>query len=721
MRSAPDPFDCRDRRSALRRQHEHGRARLFLRLRLGLGLAFGLSLLGAADPPARAADGGDDASAARTASDPATGPRESVEKASPADRDADADADDVDEDDRGPVVRRLRWHGVEAFDEDELEERILTTAQPWLRLRFWRPKRRLDEFDLEEDRERIAEAYREIGYFKTEVEARVLPAGEDGVEVEIEVDEGPRVELQHWSLEIVSQDRDGDGAEAPTRAEIERLRDHVAFVPGQPFGSRLYRERREALLYQSAELGFPSARIRGGATVDPDASTARVDWTLVLGPRTYIGSVVISGLERIEEKIVRRDLAIASGDRFSPSAIEESERRLIETDLFRSVAIGRSVGTEAAESGGQTERERQAESGGQAESEGQAEGQAEGESTGRMALEVRVEEMPPRSLRASIGFGTQDGPRGELGLDWRNFLGGGRRFRARVFGSFLDAGVETSLAQPHLFGGRGRLDLSVAALRQARPGYDAFVTGATGLLTLRAERDSPWSLVVGPGYELADITDFNLDVGRSLRGPRNSVVVNTFTLLRYDRVDRPIDPRRGLRVELGNELGGHPIGSDLDYHRWNLDLRGYQPIGPVVVATRFSATTLDPIGAGLSDVPLTRRLYAGGTNSIRGFDFQKLGPTDAGNEPIGGLSRMEMGMELRVPVWKRVGLVGFVDAGDVQLDPWTWRFDDLRVSAGPGLRIDTPVGPLRLDAGFLLNRPDFGDPWRIHLSVGQAF
>lgn len=652
-----------------------------------------MSLLGAAAVPEPEVDAGNGSSAAPDAADPA---EETRDERFPVDR-------AVEEEDQGPVVRRLRWYGVEAFDEDELEERILTAAQPWIRLRFWRPKRRLDEFELEEDRERIAAAYREIGYFKTEVEARVLPVDDDRVDVEIEVDEGPRVELQDWALEIVSQASGQAGGAAPdalSQAEIERLRGHVDFVPGQPFGSKLYRERREALLYESAELGFPSAHIRGGATVDPDAGTARVDWTLVLGPRTFIGSVAVSGLERIEREIVQRELAIEAGDRFSPSAIEESERRLIATDLFRSVAIGKAMGEALATEGAED---------------------AEGESIDRIDLEVRVEEMPPRSLRASIGFGTQDGPRGELGLDWRNFLGGGRRFRARIFGSFLDAGVETSLSQPHLFGGRGRLDLSVTALRQSRPGYDAFVTGATGLLTLRSERDSPWSLVVGPGYELADITDFNLDVGRQLRGPRNSVVVNTFTLLRYDRVDRPIDPRRGLRFELGNELGGHPIGSDLDYHRWNLDLRGYQPVGPVVVATRFSATTLDPIGAGLADVPLTRRLYSGGTNSIRGFDFQKLGPTDAGNEPIGGLSRMEMGIELRVPVWKRIGLVGFVDAGDVQLEPWTWRFDELRASAGPGLRIDTPVGPLRLDVGFLLNRPSFGDPWRIHLSVGQAF
>jgi len=248
------------------------------------------------------------------------------------------------------------------------------------------------------------------------------------------------------------------------------------------------------------------------------------------------------------------------------------------------------------------------------------------------------------------------------------------------------------------------------------------VTGASGLLTLYPDRDtSPWSLAIGPGAELAQVTDFAIDVGEGLRGPRQSVVVNWFTILRYQRVDRIVDPRSGLRIELGNELGGQPIGSDLDYQQWHLDARAYRPMGPFVWAARVAATTLDPIGAGLSSVPVTRRLYSGGTNSIRGFGFQNLGPTDPGNDPIGGLSRIELGLELRVPVWKRIGLVGFVDAGDVRLDPWSWRPKDLRASAGPGLRIDTPIGPLRFDMGFLLNPPPETDPWRIHLSVGQAF
>lgn len=601
----------------------------------------------------------------------------------------------------GPVIRRIRWRGLEAFDEDDLEGRIVTTPQPWLELRFWRPKRRLDVFTLEEDVERIEEAYREIGYFGAEVDSRVDRIAEGEVAVEFIVEEGSQVSLESWSLDIrpratarpEANAGESERKDLPSQEEIERLRSYVAFEPGRPFGSKLYRDRRSDLLEEAGELGFASARVSGGATVDPEAGVARVDWTLHLGPRTFFGEIDVEGLEGVDEKIVRRELAFEEGDRFSSSAIEKSERRLVETGLFRAVVIGRP--REAAE-------QRQA-------------------AADRIDIEVLVEEAPPRTLRMSVGYGTQDGPRGEIGLDWRNFTGQGRRLRTRAFASFLDVGFEGSLGQPYLFGGRARADLGVTALRQDRPGYEAFVTGATTLLTIRPERESPWSLVVGPGVELARITDFKLDVGNQLRGPRESIIVNWFTIARYENVDRILDPRSGFRVELGNELGGFPIGSDLDYHRWHLDVRAYRPMGPVVWAARASATTLDPIGAGLADVPLTRRLYSGGNNSIRGFDFQKLGPTDAANDPIGGASRMELGVELRVPVWRWIGLVGFVDAGDVRLDPWSFRPADLRVSAGPGLRIDTPVGPLRFDMGFPLNPPDGVDPFRFHFSVGHVF
>lgn len=587
----------------------------------------------------------------------------------------------------GPIVTRIAWTGVEAMPEDDLEDRIVTAAQPRFELRFWKAKRRLDEFALEEDIDRILEVYAEIGFFSATAEARVSDPLADRTAIEFIVQEGPRVRLQAWTLEILTQTEEPS---PPEDVELDLLRRHVAFLPNRAFGSKLYRDRRVALLRECGELGFPAARIRGGASIDLETSLAQVSWNLDLGPRTKIGSIRIEGLERVEQRIVRRELLFEEGARFSNSSIEKSERRLVATGLFRSAAIGRARTNEPG-------------------------------TDDTIDLAIRLDEAPPRSFRASIGYGTEDGPRGEVSLGWRNFLGDARQLNLRGFASLLDAGFEVSLGQPYVWGDLARADLAVSALRQERPGYEAFLTGASGLMTFYPDRDGPWSVTIGPGVELAQILSFEIDVGEQTRGPRQSLIVNWFTVARYQRIDDKLNPRSGISIELHNELGGFPIGSDLDYHRWHLVTRLYQPTGPLVWAFRAAVSSLDPIGDGLPAVPLTRRLYSGGTNSIRGYGFQKLGPKDSDNDPIGGLSRMELGVELRIPIWGPVGLVGFVDAGDVRTDPFSWRPRDLRASAGPGVRFDTPVGPLRFDFGWLLNRTRNSDPWRFHLSVGHAF
>lgn len=135
-----------------------------------------------------------------------------------------------------------------------------------------------------------------------------------------------------------------------------------------------------------------------------------------------------------------RELLFERGERFSTSSLNKSERRLVGTNLFRVVTIAASpaspVGSDAP-------------------------------SQSRYDIEVRVEEAPPRSLRGSIGYGTEDGPRVQAGLVWRNFTGEARRLSIRAFASFLDAGVEASLGQPYLFGRWSRGDLGVTAMRQS--------------------------------------------------------------------------------------------------------------------------------------------------------------------------------------------------------------------------------------------------------------
>lgn len=279
------------------------------------------------------------------------------------------DTELVDPRDLGPVVARIQWIGLHAFEASELEERIVTTAQPRLTLRFWKPKRRLDEFTLEEDRDRIVRAYHEIGYFSVQVATRVRDLTPDRVEIQFVIDEGRAVLLEAWTIDIVSPP---DVAMPPTDAERAQLVQPVAALGNTPFGSEIYRRERTDLLRACGELGFPSARITGGAKVDPENAVAQVAWTLHLGPRTFMGKVEIEGLEWIGAEIVRRELRFSEGDQFSVSNLEESERRLIATGLFRSVTVSR-LGIESHDG------------------------------NDRLAIGIRVVEAPPRSFRASVG------------------------------------------------------------------------------------------------------------------------------------------------------------------------------------------------------------------------------------------------------------------------------------------------------------------------------
>jgi translocation and assembly module TamA len=118
---------------------------------------------------------------------------------------------------------------------------------------------------------------------------------------------------------------------------------------------------------------------------------------------------------------------------------------------------------------------------------------------------------------------------------------------------------------------------------------------------------------------------------------------------------------------------------------------------------------------------MPERFYTGGGSSVRGFSFWRLGPRRVDGRAIGGASVLEGSGELRFPIRGALGGVAFVDAGQVDLDPWGWKPGDLTFSLGGGLRFATPLGPIRLDIARPLNAPDDAGTTWFHFSIGQAF
>lgn len=585
------------------------------------------------------------------------------------------------QDDRAPIVSSLRFEGVEAVTRSDLLEHVLTKPRgPWPWSEAVPP---FEEDTLREDLDRVTELYSRHGYFGAS--ARYELAWNDdrsAVAVEIQVVEGEPVLLTVLELDLGAADPGDLGLGGAWR-------EGLALRLGERFSVPAYASSKETLLSRAKERGYLAARLEGGADVEVARLAARVRWKLFPGPRVRLLDLRVSGLASVEEALLTRELSLDPGDLLTPAKLRTAQRAVYETGHFRTVAIKAvpPARDEAAEQ--------------------------------RWPVEIRVEERPPRSLRAGLGYGTEDQVRARLGWEHRNWQGGGRRldFEGKV--SSLVFGFSGGLLQPRFLDDVTDLSIRTHALREEEPAYDA------DRIALGASLERPFGERLtgrlGLGVEWARLLD-SPDEPPSRLDTRESVRLAYLDLgLDWSDLDDQLDPRRGWRLQLGAQPTTHLLGSQFAFLRATAEARGYLPLGPTVLALKLRLGTAQPLeGDARRDVPIFERFFLGGSTTVRGFDYQDIGPKDADGDPVGGLSLLEASAELRFPLRGDLGGVVFVDAGRLDRKPFSFA-GALSVSAGVGLRYTTPVGPLRLDVGHPLSRSGGSSGPRVHFSIGQAF
>ncbi|MCA1651484.1 MAG: outer membrane protein assembly factor [Acidobacteria bacterium] len=190
-----------------------------------------------------------------------------------------------------------------------------------------------------------------------------------------------------------------------------------------------------------------------------------------------------------------------------------------------------------------------------------------------------------------------------------------------------------------------------------------------------------------------------------------------------------LDARRGYAASVHLEQAGKFLQGDFDYYQTSGELRMYRALGTrAVLAAKVRAGSIDGIGADAT-VPFFKRYFLGGATNLRGWGRFDVAPLSGSGLPLGGHSFMDFSTEVRLPLIGNFGAVVLLDGGNVWANSWDINLGDLRYDVGPGLRYNTPVGPLRADIGFQLNRiPGLlvnGEPeprrFRFHFSIGQAF
>jgi outer membrane protein assembly complex protein YaeT len=583
-----------------------------------------------------------------------------------------------------PRLRALHFEGLAAARRSDLEALLATPIPP----RWWQPFAEEPAFVAgteQPDAERIARHYRTLGHFEASATPE-LRTSADGRSVELifHVDEGPPVRLVERGIELPPGLAPADDPDHFTR--------DLPLAVGDVFSLDRYEGAKRELLARLAEQGRPLARIEGGADVFVPAREARLTWRVEPGPRVRFGPVRVEGLTRTDPALVEREITLVEGDLYSLAAMRETRQSIQALRIFGSVIV-RPLPEEARPGDGEVV----------------------------WPMEVAVAERDPRSVRLGVGWGTDDHLRVQAGYEQRNWLGGARHLDTRLRWSSIERGFQGTLTQPHWLARRQSLRLDTRLGVERTPAYDA--ERLRGEARVARDLDERWSGSLGWAFSWSAVGDTSGSADRLLDDPESRVFLQGPRLtIRRSTVSSPLDAREGSRVELAVTPWLPGLGSDVGFTAIEANGAAFQPLGPVVVAGRVRLGSLQPFpGFSADEIPMPERFYTGGGSSVRGFSFWRLGPRRAEGRPIGGASVLEASGELRFPIRGALGGVAFVDAGQVDLDPWGWKPGDLTFSAGGGLRFATPLGPIRLDVARPLHAPEEAGTTWFHFSIGQAF
>ncbi|MFC3124737.1 autotransporter assembly complex family protein [Pseudoroseomonas globiformis] len=434
------------------------------------------------------------------------------------------------------------------------------------------------------------------------------------------------------------------------------------------------------------EAGHPFAAVRRRVTVDHDTRQMEVTFIVAPGPRADFAMPRVEGQQRTRDSLVQTVVAPLADQRYNQATLDETRRDLLALGVFSTVR---------ARAGERLDQE------------------------GHLPVTFTVIERPLRAIGFGAAYETRYGPTFNAYWEHRNLFGGAERFRVEgevnrlgTTGDTSDTGgrVGVSLATPWFLGRNQTVTFDIAALRERPDAYDRDAFTASAILEREISRRL--TIGLGPQIEFSRVTQDGVTNEYQLLGLLGQ--------LRWDTTDNPLNPSRGVRVSgLVNPI--YSLGESNTFTRLRAQGSTYLDIlgdKGSILALRGVVGSI--VGASVGSVPPDKRFYSGGGGSVRGYDYQSIGPRTLNDEPRGGLSLVEGSVELRQRVSGPWGMAAFVDAGAVTEDP-TPTFDNLKVGAGLGVRYQTGIGPIRADIAIPLNKEEGDAAFGFYIGIGQAF
>lgn len=451
-----------------------------------------------------------------------------------------------------------------------------------------------------------------------------------------------------------------------------------------PEGSAARAERIVATDKEILELlsqkGYPLARIdQRRVIVNHDTRRVRTLYRVASGPKSFFGPVKFQGLQTVREEIVRPRVPWKDGDVFDSRLLRKAQNNLIQMELFSVVQLAHAPAADWQ---------------------------------GRLPVDITVVERKPRTFKGGLFYATDVGP--ELNVSWenRNLSGG----RAKVSADSWLSSEKKVVEGHYLWRDFLRNDQFVQVDgRVAEEDWDAYWSRNMGAVATVNRQVSPALRAgMGAGYRLSIVEQ------RSDRETYGLFFLPA--VLHADTTDNPLDPTKGFRLQVQTAPYWDVTDTSLFFWKTTTTVSTYYDWagdGHFILAGILGGGSI--AGAAWEAVPADERFYVGGGGSVRGYDYQSLGPREKGT-PLGGRSYLSWNGELRWRFRERYGVVGFLDGGTAYETALPDFKRSFRWATGLGFRYYSPLGPFRIDVAFPLNRrAGIDDPFQIYVSLGQAF
>ncbi len=577
-------------------------------------------------------------------------------------------------------IQAIRFQGNQTLSDKVLSKQILTHSRNLLLLRWGRFV--TDKWD--KDRAALENLYLADGFRDVRIEHSLEPVPGDPhrVVLEIRIHEGPRYVIASSTVR---------GAKPEWEEELKK----DSFVtPGKPFNEgKLYVEAGRIVNFYG-KRGYLLARVDNDFRVLED-HTVEITFDVQQGPRFFLTGLIVTGNHKTREQTIRRTFRLQPGEPIDNDKLSATRQRLFRLGILE----GLTLTVPGVEPAAKTLRE-------------------VGKEEADRPVLIEVRERKSLGVEVGVSYDSDWGLEGLLSLREENLLGRAKKATVDVVGGQDRREARITYSDPTLMGYRATLTAQAKYERSVLEAYtEQTLSFEIGVFRQLKKNYTPGLFLLLDNSVTYDITSTAPDA------PEPTDSTNLFVrpqLVRDTRLDK-LYPKNGSYSQGRVSVSNQAWGSDDDLVLYGLQLQDYfEFASDWILASRVSLDQVDTYGS-TTQVPSTYLLFAGGNNTVRGFPKDGLGPRDSEGNPKGGTTRILGNLEVRFPIYRLVHGVVFVDVGSLTEGFEKVGLNTFRWSAGAGLGLYTPVGPIRLEYGYQLQDNPPLNRGEFHFALGFPF